>query len=328
MKIAVDVAALCAPENKRFGNYIFSKNLLNALSKYDKANEYYLYSFCDSDEFAGVANFHLVKLAPSAGFMKIRLPLAQFFSKCDVFLALNQAIPSFTNAKIIAFSHGLSFRYFPDLYKNNRKRLEGQLEDMLKRGDHIIVSSLRVKREMKEIAPHFHKISVMPYGVPFDILNKPRLKKKSNENKYFLYVGMDHQVKRIDLITDSFSKAVKKAKAKGVKLILAGIGGDSIKRDELTDLYRGASALITASYYESFNLPVLEALASGTAVIGLKSAIIPEFKKYVTRIENQQDLVDAIVDVMKKKPKRVGFNPEEFSWKNYVEQLKNIYKKL
>ena len=42
-----------------------------------------------------------------------------------------------------------------------------------------------------------------------------------------------------------------------------------------------ATALLTASHYESFNFPVLEALSQGCPVIGLKSAIIPEFKPYV-----------------------------------------------
>jgi glycosyltransferase involved in cell wall biosynthesis len=45
---------------------------------------------------------------------------------------------------------------------------------------------------------------------------------------------------------------------------------------ELPSLYRGAEALVFASLYEGFGLPVLEAMACGTPVITANTSALPE----------------------------------------------------
>jgi glycosyltransferase involved in cell wall biosynthesis len=49
-----------------------------------------------------------------------------------------------------------------------------------------------------------------------------------------------------------------------------------VEREELASLYRGAACLVFASRYEGFGLPVLEAMASGTPVVAVRSSSIPE----------------------------------------------------
>ncbi len=79
-------------------------------------------------------------------------------------------------------------------------------------------------------------------------------------NKFFLVVGMDHPIKNRQMLPTG-----------KYKFIFAS----DVPRIKLRSLYRQALALVTVSVYESFNLPVLEALSQGCPVIGLKSAIIP-----------------------------------------------------
>ena len=46
MRISLDAGALCVEGNLRFGNYTFTKNLIETMVQYDGENEYFIYSFC------------------------------------------------------------------------------------------------------------------------------------------------------------------------------------------------------------------------------------------------------------------------------------------
>ena len=50
----------------------------------------------------------------------------------------------------------------------------------------------------------------------------------------------------------------------------------SISQSELADFYRAADVLIFPSYYESFGLVALEAMASGTPVVASRVGGLPK----------------------------------------------------
>ena len=83
---------------------------------------------------------------------------------------------------------------------------------------------------------------------------------------------------------------------------------------------------MTASHYESFNFPILEALSQGCPVIGLKSAIIPELKSYVNMARDLDEFVDNMKEI-KIKPSVQSINRlyKIFNWKNYVKDLVRLY---
>jgi glycosyltransferase involved in cell wall biosynthesis len=98
-----------------------------------------------------------------------------------------------------------------------------------------------------------------------------------------------------------------------------------VTRKALRVLYQKATALLTTSFYESFNFPVLESLSQGTQAIGLREAIIPELRPYVRLADD----MDEFIDLMKKafmRPlkvkKEIG---RVFSWKKYVNELVKLY---
>ena len=98
-------------------------------------------------------------------------------------------------------------------------------------------------------------------------------------------------------------------------------------RSKLKKLYKEACALLTASYYESFNLPVLEALSQNCPVVGLKSAIIPELKAYVSLANNQKEFVEKMLEAADAKSKTIDQNKlrHEFSWEKYIKTLRALY---
>jgi alpha-1,3-rhamnosyl/mannosyltransferase len=60
----------------------------------------------------------------------------------------------------------------------------------------------------------------------------------------------------------------------GLAEIVVQLG--AVTEPQLRMLYRQATALVYPSLYEGFGLPVLEAMASGTPVLGSRSSSIPE----------------------------------------------------
>lgn len=321
MKISIDGGGLCARPESRFGNYVFSMSVLRALSKYDDLNQYTVYSFCQKPvELKLGKNFTYKILLPKKFWLSLRVSLEERFRQSNYFLALNQAIPK-TSAKTIAFSHGLSFYYhkkfYPDLYSVLMKQLKMMNDKSVK----IIVSSLRVKREMEGLFNIKDKIEIIPYGIPYDFLTS----KKDKREKYFLYVGMNHPIKNIAFLNKALNEFKSDRRFSDYKLIL--VKDSVLSRKKLKVLYQKATAYLSASFYESFNLPVLEALSQDCPVIGLNSAIIPELNSYVNIAKDQRQFVDLMEKAALKETKIIDSKKlrREFSWKKYVERLIKIY---
>jgi Glycosyltransferase len=303
MKISVDLGASFG--KGFFGTKIFSLNLKKALLKYDKNNQYFFYD--DKTVW------------PKIFWMKLGVSLKEYQLKPDVFLALNQALPLYYHKKAIAFSHGLSFYFFPQHYpKNVLNRLKNQLKEMVRRADKIVVSSKKVKDEFLSLFPKIEdKIYVLPFGIPFDCLKE---KPRKTKEKFFLTLSGSQPIKNFSFIKKTFF-AFKK-KNPDYKLINV----ENIRRKKLISLYQKAKAFLTASYYESFNLPVLEALSLGCPVVGLESAIIPELSDYVNLAKDKDDFLRFMKEIPKKPTSQlIDKLKEEFSWKKYVNKLVELY---
>ncbi len=308
MKISVDGGALNQKNDRHFGTAVFSENLVKSLQLYDKENQYSIYTFDN--------------LKPKLFWLKGRVSFEEFKQKKDIFLALNQAVPLYTSGKVISFSHGLSYRFYPGLYSDSDViRLNNQLKEMIKRSDKIIVSSEKVKKELLLVNKSIDsKIIILPFGIPFDMKKSKQNKRK----KYFLYVGMNHPIKNIDFIKKAFDEFKKNKKYTDFKLYILT---KNISRKELKKYYQQATALLTASHYESFNFPILEALSQGCPVIGLKSAIIPEFKPYVNLANNTEEFVKNMAKVsIKPNVQLINQLYKKFNWKNYVNNLVKLYR--
>lgn len=330
MKIGIDSGSLCGP---KFGNYIFTENLIKALEKYDKKNNYYLYSFCSKPK-----NIHLSKkiiykkLTLNINWINWAVRFEEYNNKKNIFLGLNQAFPKSSSKKIL-FSHGLSFIQYKHFYKDSYKKMYLQIEKMFKFSDIIVVSSNRVKNEFKNIFGTTDKIKVLNYGIPFDF----QTNNSSKKQKYFLNVGMNHPIKNTLFLVDCFKK-FNLNKDNAYKLYLVTdkkysyindkniIQITKINRNKLKTFYQKATAYLSTSFYESFNFPVLEALSQNTRVITLKSSIIPEMIKYVDITTSKKGFIKKMNDSVSKK---ISINQTllkyEFSWKKYFLELKKLY---
>ncbi len=320
-KIAVDGGGLCTREG--YGNYSFTLNFLKGLKKFYKGNVI-VYSFCELKRL----NFPTVKL-PKKFFSSLWVSLAEIFRSSEIFFALNQALPVFTRGKKIAFLHGFSFYFFKDFYSQQlQKRLWRQVITVKRKADLIVVSSLKVKKEWEKIFGKDKRIIALPFGVPLDLLERNDKAKKGN---YFLAVVSENKIKNLDFILKTFAEFRLKYFPEA-QLFVVGVKGKValegikffgyVKRSELAGFYKGCKALLTASFYESFNFPVLECLSFGKPVIGLENAIIPEMRKFCFVSKNKEEFLKNMLLVWNDK---ILVKKEEilrlFSWKRFFKKL-------
>lgn len=335
MKISFDAGALCAAPQARYGTYRFTTELLAALEQYGTL-DYTGYLFCPLPApSTDNPRVQFKRLQPARAWMKLRIPLEEYLHPSDVFLGLNQALPKHTKAKLIAFSHGLSFLQFPDQYQQDFPRLKQQLDDYVRRADAIVVSSRAVKKELVEYYPECKdKISILLFGLPEAYTAVSLLKVR--KEPYFLYVGSDQPIKNLDHLLETFAKVRQEKGYEDVQLKLVGtnlpqvpIGVSQVQHADLNTLlhlYSSASAYVTVSQYESFNYPVIEALSLGCPVLGYKSAIIPEQRQFTHPAVDQNELIDLMKLAID------GAFPfidrkallQRFSWQQYVKGLEKL----
>lgn len=331
MNISLDAGALCIPEHT-FGTATVTRNLIEALGKHDPQNRYFAYVFSGRATIPKAQNVKVQKLLPKQAWMNGAVSVEETFRPKDIFLAINQAIPAMTRARIFSFSHGLSFLKYPEYYSESFDSLKQQTEQMARRSEKIFVSSTRVRDEFVEYFKHTPEIVVLPFGVPYDMMTR----QISNPKGYCMYVGMDAGIKDISFIIKNVEQAQKKHKH--LKLYLVGNFDEKKKygpniiaikprsREELRNLYLGANAVLSASHYESFNFPAVEALSLGCPVIATQGAITPELTPFVhaARENEYAELIELAMERQLPKVKQEKIH-HLFSWQTYVKELKTHY---
>lgn len=331
MNISLDAGALCIADHE-FGTATFTRNLLEGLVKHDQHNQYYPYVFCQNTSIPKGNNMHVQKLFPKQAWMNGIVSVKEMFHRKDIFFAMNQAIPTLTRSRIFSFSHGLSFLKFPEYYSESFDSLKSQVEQIVRRSEYIFVSSSRVKEEFAEYFQITPKIVVLPFGVPYDMISKQFPKPQG----YCLYVGMDAGIKDISFIQKNFELVYRKYKQAMLYLVgnfdqkkSYGANTKVIRprsRAELRALYLGANAVLSASHYESFNFPAVEALALGCPVIATPGAVTPEVAPFV-HVARENEYKDMIELALANKLPAVNRQKvyARFSWESYVKKLKTYY---
>ena len=332
MKISVDAGALCGAH--RFGTHVITQNILEALGRFDKQNDYTGYLYKRTAHLPTGDNLRYKVLRPSLAWMSLRVSFEEMMRPKDVYLGLSQAIPWFSKAKLLAFMHGLSFHFHKELYPDSYEALKDQVMFATSRAHKVIVSSSRVQQELSDQFGHKDSI-VLPFGIPFDM--EAVGKSKKTGKPYFLFVGMNHRIKNIEYLVQAFTIFKEQSSYKDFELLLVGnhdrfahsvlgIRSIQVDRSQLRDLYRNAAGYLSASLYESFNLPVLEALSQDCPVIGKSSSIIPEFRSFVKIADKIEDFVDNMRrTVASKNVEHRDDVLRVFNFERYVTKLTKIY---
>ncbi len=348
MLIGVDCGCLGIKDKRlKVGVYRLAENLLLNLSKIDKKNKYFLYSFYPIEKSlmkSFGSRMENIAITPTRGWMKLWLPLRLNKDKPDVFLALGQAVPSIPlmhKPYMIDFVYDLAFEKFPDMYPGSLKKLKKNSMKAAKKSDRIITISNSSKKDLMKIYKiKSKKIKVSYPGGHEGFSN--RGKKYKAKKPYFLFVGAMKRTKNIPGLIRGFNYFLGKS---NLDYDLYIVGGDKwldpdiekkhqnikflgfVTDEKLASLYRGAVAFVAPSFYEGFGIPFLEAMKSGCPVISSNVSSVPEVvgdAGISINPQSSKELGEAMIDVSTNFKKRKAMvkkslkRARNFSWNNFA----------
>jgi 1,2-diacylglycerol 3-alpha-glucosyltransferase len=176
------------------------------------------------------------------------------------------------------------------------------LRNMMKRPEVVIAPSAPVKEELERNGVAMKACDVVPTGVDCERFSPEKYDRRFMDRyglsgkRVLLHVGRLSMEKRLDIVLAAIAQLTtdqpdirllvagagpalgdykEKARALGIsdRVVFAGFLPD----EDLPTAYASSEALVIASTFETQGLVVLEALASGTPVVGMRCRAIPEF---------------------------------------------------
>jgi glycosyltransferase involved in cell wall biosynthesis len=217
----------------------------------------------------------------------------------------------------------------------------------------IIVNSFSTREDVETYYPHLAlKLSVIYMGNKFPVRSHSQI----NKNGDFLFVGTIEPGKNLPLVLKAFSRFYRKH---GGKLKVVGAEGwkqshipdliDSLEisnvieflgyvpNSQLCDLYEHSLALIQASTYEGFGLPVVEAMACGCPVIAARNSGLIESggnSALFFETNDDEDLLRQMETVyndleLRRRCIDSGFlHAAQFTWERTARETAKIYESL
>jgi glycosyltransferase involved in cell wall biosynthesis len=249
-------------------------------------------------------------------------------------------LPSFCLKKIplIIRLHGevYSFhKHTPGLGLTMDLRLTRWLQRMaIRRADALVSPSDRHAREVREEIRLVNKeIHVIPNAIDLNAFPDALLYDCQEKSPLILFSGRLEKRKGVDLLLKAASQVV--AAIPDVRFVLAGGNHISLKQstldrfvsenhledhvhflghvpwEQLLEIYRKASLFALPSFYETFGIVALEAMATGTPVVGWRSGALPEIiHDGITGIlaapGDVKRLADAMVTLLQDQDKRTA----------------------
>ena len=305
----VGVDARVANETARAGVGHYCHELLKALAllREDVALRVYLDRFPESHFPVSEAEAELLVLGHKRGWNQRVLGRKLRRNPPDVFFAPTAQIPLFIPCPVVATIHDLAFFEFGEQFTwSTRHRSQIQTRYAVRRAQHLLAVSETTKADLIKrfhLPPEF--ITVTPHGVSGDF--RPmhgqdavaRVRKVYNlPERYILYVGRIQPRKNIQRLIDAFATLREHMPGLPHRLVIAGDRGwmddpifeharkspaaeciqfiGYVERPDLAPLIAQADVLTLVSLWEGFGMPVVEAMASGTAVVVSNCSSLPE----------------------------------------------------
>jgi alpha-1,3-rhamnosyl/mannosyltransferase len=300
----------------------------------------------------------------------LKLPLsnsAAIGRDIDLFHATDHHIPLLRGVPTVATIMDLIPLLHPEWIKQDLKSLKSWLfATSIRRADHIITISEHSKQDMvQHLGIEPERISVTPLGVDpiyFERIPEPQreavLAKHGLKPGFFLFVGTLQPRKNLPRVLEAFEQ-LPEAVRKEHPLVIVGRDGWSnedllpqlqalqqrgegrwlsyLPQDEVLTLLQSAGALVFASLYEGFGLPVIEAFAAQCPVIASNTTSLPEVTgdaAWPVDPSSAANISAAMLSVLQhsdereEKIQRGLARARQYTWQACAQQTLDIYRKV
>ncbi len=345
MKVAIDATPLETDHKKR-GIGIYTRNLVEALRRVDKVNEYIL--FTKGQKLPKVDLVH----HPYFDLFFLTLPLKKPY-------------------KTIVTIHDLIPLVFPQFYPPGlRGRIKFQIQKFSARGvSAIITDSENSKKDIIRFLK-FPEEKIFVVYLAAEEIFKPvtnhqfliDIKSKHKlPDRFILYVGdvnLHKNLKRLlaavkevnwplvavgEALTNENLAETKDllAEIKKLKIEKQILRLGFVKEEDLVGIYNLATLLVEPSLYEGFGLPVLEAMSCGVPVAASATSSLPEVggdAPVYFNSNSQEEMIEAIEKIINWREndpakydelKRKGIaKAKKFSWEKTARETTKVYEKV
>ena len=302
-------------------------------------------------------NFNVKKCGNFSGLLweQVYLPLFLIIENVEILVNLCNSQPILSRKKNVVVLHDVSFLQNDNWFNWKFKYWYIIMNKIsLSKNKAIVTVSEFSKKEILKFYPRLssNKIKVI-YSASFLEYNFNTIDKENQNKVYFLSVASYDPRKNLQTILNAFS--IFSEKNDGIELYLVGHENSNFKYpnfietnrkikflsnvtdDKLQSLYKNSIAFVSASLYEGFGLPILEAISQNTICLVSDIEVYKElFADAALFFEpkNSQDLARLMEDVSTNKEKYISlFNKNEavnakYSWRKTGNLYYNLLKTL
>ena len=375
MRIAIEGQRLF--REKKHGMDFVALELIKNLMEIDKENEYFVFVAPDTDKcLHDTENFKIIELEGGAYPMweQVALPRAVREYNCDLLQCTSNTAPLNLSVPLIVILHDIIYMESVALFKKGYSMYQkfGNMyrrfvvPRILKKASKVITVSKFERQRIKDffnleddkliaiyngVGKHFKKIE--------DRIFLESIREKYQlPDKYFFFLGNTDPKKNTKGVLQAYSDYVEQ-KGNSIKLLmldydeselmslLEEIGNPNLRKNiflagyvvnsDLPAIYNMAELFLYPSLRESFGIPMLEAMACGTAVITSNTSSMPEVAEAAAQIINPNypsEITKAMIELIEQDYKKehfitLGYNRvREFSWKIMAEENLRVYREV
>ena len=327
MRGGIDVSPLALT---RAGTARYIVNLLTELAKLDEV---------ELRPFRFRGGGRLAKVARDTLWYPVVLPLAATRAGVDLLHCTTIRAPLRSRVPVVVTVHDVAPLRRPDAFNAwTRRYTRATLPRIVRAAAAVITVSEFQRRELEALTGlAADRIRVVPQGVgaPFTA-DGP-----AAEGDYVLAVATLEPRKNLPQLVEGF----RCAGLDGCELRIVGApgwGGVDVRGDgavrlgrvsdeELAALYRGARCLVYPSLYEGFGLPVLEAMACGTAAVCSAGPPFDEFAAGIAVVCDPLDSASIAAAIVEACARREELGPRgreraaAFTWAQTARSTLQVY---
>ena len=290
------------------------------------------------------------------------IPVGSRRAALDVYHAPAYTCPWWGVPPTVVTIHDCSYERCPEWYPHRRDRLRRLFyRYSAVMADSIITDSEFSKHEIS-LAYDVEPDSIVVIPLAASDCFTPATTESSPVNgaePYVLHVGDLHPRRDVSMALNGVARVRQLPGGGNLRLVIVGVDRghrsvlnrvaasagvshaveyhENVSDDKLLGLYRGAKALVYTSRYEGFGLPLVEAMACGTAVVATDAGPTAEVVADAAELVEPRDesgLADAlhrlVVDqVHREQCVKAGLSrAAKFSWEHAAQQTVNVYKNL